>query len=93
MHDHYSVCPTWDADLAKCQCDKDSLLRLINLSVLDIKNALNHRQPAKARLAQRRLVFNIRVFESIHQMPFSQYRRELRSGLANKDANSAKKCA
>lgn len=79
--------------MAKCQCDKDSLLRLISSSVLDIKNALIQRQPAKARLAQRRLVFNIRVFESIHQMTFSQYRRELRSGQANKDANSAKKCA
>lgn len=76
-----------------CQCDKDSLYRLINLSLLDIKNAQLHRQPAKVRLAHRRLVFNISVFESMHQMTFSQYRRELRRGLANKEADSAQKGA
>ena len=75
MHEHYSVCPTWDSDRAICQCDKRSLATLICSSVYAIKEAARGKMPTQERLARRRLVFAIQVFESIHHMRFSHYRR------------------
>ena len=82
-HTDERLCPTWDAEMQECSCDKVSLRGKILAIVNEIKEARSQSRYSLARAPRRRLLFTLDVFHMVHQQPYRMYRRSQQARSLN----------